>query len=151
MTLTHFTLTLPNCGPRHLPGRMKKSISLTNLIRLKKKLKRKSSSSRRSFETTGGSSNSSQQPYDWSPGSPRFSVNFPSSSYNSPEYYQPPPPPYYGQYGSPQNWSWPTPVQTQQRSFTRRGRGRERELGAPRFKTRYHPYDPHYYNRNNSF
>merc|ERR550517_1591380 len=127
ITLTHLTLTLPNCGPHLLPGRMKKSISLTNLIRLKMKRKSKRSSSRRSLET-GGFSNSVQQPPVWSPGSLPFSFN----AYN----YQPYPPQYYG---TPQVWFWPTPVQHQQRPFTRRDRG------APRYRDRYHPYYPHYY------
>ena len=33
ISLTHLTLTLPDCGSADLPGRMN-SVSLTNLIRL---------------------------------------------------------------------------------------------------------------------
>ena len=158
ISLTHLTLTMPQCGPHLLPGRMKTSISLTNLIRLKMKRKRKSSSTRRSLEVEGFNTNSLQQPYS---GSPSFSVHYTGSEYyQHPQYYQ-----YYGHYGqhgSPPNlyphqhqqyygqfrsplvqnqflWPWSPPVQPQQRAFPRRGRG------APRLRNRYHPYYPHYY------
>ena len=60
ISLTHLTLTMPQCGPHLLPGRMKTSISLTNLIRLKMKRKRKSSSTRRSLEVEGFNSHTAE-------------------------------------------------------------------------------------------
>ena len=126
ITLTHLTLTLPLSGPHCLPGMMKDSVSLTNLIRLKTKKQRKSSSSRRSFEFRGYS-NSPQQTYDWSGGSP-WSGGYNPSGYSpsgySPSGYSPSGyPSYY--YSSP--WS-----QSQQRQFNRRN--------ARRLRNRSHPY-----------
>ena len=133
ITLTHLTLTLPQFGPQCLPGMMKNSLSLTNLIRLKMKKQRKSSTQRKSLEL--GGYNPFQQPFDG--GSPWFPGY---NSYHGSEYLD------YQQQVSPHLpffSLWPTPpqhfyssspwVQPQQRIFQRR-----RE--SHRFRNRYHPY-----------
>ena len=158
LTLTHLTLTLPHFGPQCLPGLMKNSVSLTNLIRLKMKRKRKRSGNRRSFEL-GGYSNSSQ--YSWSGGSPWSSGynSYTGSGYQYPLQYQGHHqyqehhhyPQYYGQQVSPssplvsvwlnpfQNAYYQSPgfqFQSQQRRFNRRDNRR--------FRNRYHPYHYQY-------